>query len=97
MRAAHSAKAASQNEFSLKRAAEMLAPGSGESFKCPLHNSLATDVNPRAGSHLSVHRQTHSFESVELGVVVPLANEIRVRDQNTRRFIVCSKFPDWFP
>src|SRR5205807_1249769 len=44
--AAHSAKAASQNEFTFKRSAEMFAAGGSKRFKCPLHDSLAPDVNP---------------------------------------------------
>ena len=63
-------------------------------FKCPLHDSLATDINPRAGRHLSVHRQSHPLEAIELGVVIPLTDEVGVRDQDTRRFIVRPEFPN---
>src|SRR3954447_21027364 len=69
----------------------MFPPGSGKSFKRALHYSLATDVNPRTGCHLSVHRQTHSLEAIELGIVIPLTDKIRVGDQNTRCFIVGPK------
>ena len=67
-----------------------------KSFKGPLNDSLAANVNPRAGSHLSVHRQPHALEAIELGVVVPLSHEIRVRDQDPRRFIVRPEFADRF-
>ena len=54
----------------------MLSTRSGKSFICSLHNSLAADVDPRAGCHLPVHRQAHSLEAIELRVVVPLADKI---------------------
>ena len=74
----------------------MFAPSGRESFERTLHNSLAADVDPRAGSHLAVHGQAQTFEAIELAVIVPLANEIRVRDKNTRCFIVGLEFAHWF-
>src|SRR5207245_6699662 len=59
LRTAHSAKAATENKFPLKRAAELFAAGRGKRLKCTLHDSLATDVNPRTGGHLPVHGKTH--------------------------------------
>ena len=94
MRATHATEAAGQNEFSVERATKMFPPGSSKSFKRTLHDALAADVNPRAGSHLSVHRQSHPLEPIELGVVVPLPNEIGVGDQDTRCFIVGPEFAD---
>src|SRR5437762_2214760 len=72
----------------------MFPPGSGKSFKGTLNNPLAADVNPRARSHLSVHRQSHPLEPIELGVVVPLPDEIGVGDQDARCFIVGPEFAD---
>ena len=72
----------------------MFPPGSSESFKRTLHDPLATDVNPRTGRHLSVHRQSHPLEAIELTVIVPLSYEIRIRDQDARCFIVGPKFAD---
>src|SRR6267142_1462113 len=66
----------------------MLSTRSGKSFICSLHNSLAADVDPRAGCHLPVHRQPHSLEAIELRVVVPLADKICVRNLPTG-------LPDW--
>src|SRR6266705_2369003 len=66
--ATHSAQAAGQNKFSFKRPAEMFASGGGKRLKCSLHDSLAADVNPRAGRHLAVHGQSQSLEAVELGI-----------------------------
>src|SRR5262249_14143106 len=94
LRTTHAAEAAGQNEFSVERSAEMLPPGSSKSFKRTLHDSLATDVNPRTGRHLSVHRQSHPLEPIELGVIIPLTDKIRVRDQNPRGFIMRAEFPD---
>ena len=54
----------------------MFSSGGGERFECTLHDSLTADINPRTGGHLAVHRQTEAFEAIELGVVVPIADEI---------------------
>ena len=75
----------------------MFAPGGGKSFERSLHDPLTADVNPGAGSHLPVHGQSHSFEPIELGVIVPLADKIRVRDEYARRFVVRFEFSDGFP
>src|SRR5438874_3242117 len=74
----------------------MFPPGRRKSFKRPLNDSLAADVNPRSGCHLSVHRQSHPLEAIELGVVVPLADEIRICDQDPRCFTVRPEFADRF-
>src|SRR5437588_6455284 len=74
----------------------MLSTRSGKSFICSLHNSLAADVDPRAGCHLPVHRQAHSLEAIELRVVVPLADKICVRDEDAWCFIVCPEFAHRF-
>ena len=75
----------------------MFASGCGESFKRALHNSLTAYVNPGTGGHLSVHRQAKPFEAIELCVIVPLTNEIRVGDENARRFIVRLEFAHRLP
>src|SRR4029077_14083917 len=72
----------------------MFQSGGCERFECPLHDSLAADVNPRTGSHLSVHRQSDPLESIELGIIIPLTDEIGVRDQDARCFIVGPKLAD---
>ena len=56
LRAAHAAQPAGDNKFSLERSAEMSFGRGGESFESSLHDSLAADVDPRAGRHLAVHR-----------------------------------------
>src|ERR1051325_6618053 len=74
----------------------MFHSGGRERFECSLHDSLTTDVDPGAGGHLAIHGQTESFEAVELGVIVPLPDEVRIRNQNTRCFIVGPKLSDRF-
>src|SRR5262245_34866602 len=75
----------------------MFASGCSESFKRALHDSLAADVNPGARSHLAVHRQAKTFEAIELCVIVPLSNEVGIRDKDARRFIVRPEFAHWLP
>src|SRR4029453_13464545 len=70
----------------------MFAPGGGKRLECALHNPLTADVDPGAGGHLSVHGEAHALEPIELRVVVPLSDEIRIRNQDTRRFVVGSEF-----
>src|SRR5882724_554309 len=72
----------------------MFPAGCGKSLKRTLHDSLATDINPRAGGHLAIHRQPYLLEAIELTVIVPLSHEIRIRDQDARCFIVGPKFAD---
>src|SRR5262249_19919774 len=72
----------------------MFSPGSSESFEGALHDPLATDVNPRTGRHLSVHRQSHPFEAIKLGIIIPLTNEVGVGDQDARCFIMRAEFPN---
>ena len=74
--AAHPAEPPGQDEFSIKRPAEMFASGSGESFERALHDSLTADVDPGPRSHLAVHRQSETLEAIELRVVVPLTDKI---------------------
>ena len=58
----------------------MFATGGGKSFERALNDSLAADVNPGAGRHLTVHREAEPLESIELGVIVPLSDQIGIRD-----------------
>ena len=76
LRATHSAQAAGQNEFSFKRPAEMFAACGRKSLKRTLHDSLAADVNPRAGGHLAIHGQSQALEAIEFGIVRPQPDQI---------------------
>ena len=94
LRATHAAESAGDNKFSFERSAEMLAAGCRKRFECSLHDSLAADVNPRTGGHLAVHGESQPLEPIELRVVGPLSDQIGIRDQDARRFIVGPEFPD---
>src|SRR5215471_2460821 len=95
--ATHSAKSAGQNKLSFERVSEVFFSRRRESFERALHDSLAADVDPRASRHLTVHREAESLEPIELGIIVPLPDEIRVRDQDTRRFIMGFEFSNRLP
>src|SRR5882724_3627596 len=70
----------------------MFASGGSERLERALHDSLATNVNPRTGGHLSVHDEAHSLEAIEFRVVRPLTDKIGIRDQNARSFFVRPEF-----
>ena len=54
----------------------MFSSSSSESFKCSLHDALASNVNPRTGSHLAVHGQAESLEPIEFRIIRPVADKI---------------------
>ena len=56
LRAAHSTEPAADDEFTREISIEMFLPRRAKGFECALHNSLAADVNPGTGRHLSIHR-----------------------------------------
>ena len=58
----------------------MLSARRSESLERALHDSLAADVNPGASRHLSVHRQAEPFQTIKLGIIVPLPDQIRICD-----------------
>src|SRR5690242_4622519 len=47
-----------------------------------LQDPLTADVDPRPGRHLSIHRETETFELAELLPRRPAPDEIAVRDQH---------------
>ena len=85
LRATHSAHAAAGDQFSGEIALKMFSPGRGERFVSALQNSLRADVDPASGGHLAVHHQAGAVELVEMLPVVPVPDEIRIRDQHARR------------
>src|ERR1700737_1051605 len=66
----------------------------GKRLERSLHNSLRADVDPRTCGHLPIHHETGAFQFVELLPVRPMAHEIRVRDQDSRRMIVSLEYAD---
>src|SRR5262249_29763043 len=90
--AAHTTEAAAYNKSSFKRTAKMFPRSGGKCLERPLHNSLTADVYPRSGGHLPIHCESKTLKPVEFGVVVPLADQVRIRDQNARRLFMRPKF-----
>ena len=63
----------------------MLAPRFDERLVRALHDALAADVDPRAGSHLAEHHQPLAVELVERFQRRPVRHEVRVGDEHARR------------
>ena len=85
LRAAHAAQSRREHESTGERAAEMFARHRAERLVRPLDDSLRTDVDPRAGRHLAVHRQAATLEVAEDVPRRPAADQVAVRDQHARR------------
>ena len=88
LRAAHAAKPPGQDPFAREVSAIVLAPRLGKGFIGSLHNALSSNVNPRSGRHLAVHRQTLFIQFVEMVPSRPMWHEVGIRDQNARRVLV---------
>ena len=84
LRAAHSAHAAADDEFSGEIALKMFSRGRCKGFVGALENSLRADVDPASCGHLAVHHQAGAIELVEMLPVAPVADEIRIRDEDAR-------------
>src|SRR5262249_49559799 len=67
-----------------QRTAKMSPSHRAERLVRALENSLRSDVDPRPGGHLPVHRETESLELAEFFPRSPPANEVAVRDKNAR-------------
>ena len=83
--AAHPAQAGGQGDPAAQRPAEVLAGQLGERLERALQDALRADVDPRAGGHLAVHRQALALELAEDLPGRPLADQVRVRDQDPGR------------
>ena len=94
LRAAHPAEPGGQRDRPGERSAEAAPRDLGEALVGPLDDPLAADVDPRAGGHLAVHRQPERLEAAKLVPVRPLADQVRVRDQDARRPLVGAKDAD---
>ncbi len=92
--AAHPAQARGKGHATAQRSAEMLARQLGECLVGALEDPLRTDVYPRSGRHLAVHRQAGPLELPERLPVGPLADEVRVGDQDARRPFVSPEDTD---
>src|SRR5215211_8776318 len=85
LRAAHPAEAGGDDEPAAQRAAEPLARERRERLVRALQDPLGPDVDPGPGGHLAVHHQPGLLELAEHIPRRPLADEIRVRDQDAWR------------
>src|SRR5262249_34971263 len=59
-------------------------------------DALRTDVDPRAGRHLAEHDEALLLELAEVLPRGPLADEVRVRDEDARRIFVRAEAADCF-
>ena len=96
LRAAHAAQPRSQDPFPRPVAAVVLAASLDEGLVGPLDDTLAADVDPRAGGHLAVHHQSLAVELVEVLPGRPFRDEVRVGDQHPRRIRVGPENADRF-
>ena len=83
--AAHPAETGRQGHGPAQRPAEVLAGGLGERLVGALQDPLGPDVDPRPGGHLAVHHQAAPLELAEVLPGRPLADEVRVGDEDARR------------
>jgi hypothetical protein len=85
LRPAHATEPGGHRDRSRQGSAEA-APGDlREALVGPLDDALASDVDPGAGGHLAVHGQALRLEAAELVPVVPVADQVRVGDQDAWR------------
>ena len=96
LRAAHATQAGREDPFALPAAGVMLASRFDEGLEGALHDALAADVDPAAGSHLAVHEQALAVEFVEVLPVGPLGHQVAVGQQHARRIGVGAEHPDRF-
>ena len=94
LRAAHAAEPCRQNPLAVELAAEVAPSHLDERLVRALHDALAADVDPRAGSHLAEHHQAATVELVEVLPRRPLRHEIRIREQHARRIFVRAEHAD---
>ena len=62
LRPAHAAKATRQDPLTLERSAKVLTARLRKGLIGTLHNALGADIDPRSGSHLTIHGKTFRFE-----------------------------------
>ncbi len=82
--AAHAAQACRDREAAGEAAAEVAAGKLSQSLEGSLEDPLGSDVDPRAGGHLAVHRQAEPFETAKFVDGGPSRHQIRVGDQHSR-------------
>ena len=93
--AAHAAQTCSQNPLAGEIAAEVSSSHRDKCLVGALDDSLAADVNPRAGGHLTVHHQSQPVEMMEVFPGCPVRDEVAVGDQDARRVGMSAEDADW--
>ena len=84
LRPAHPTQTRGQRDGPAQGPAEVLPGGLREGLVGALQDALGPDVDPRARGHLAVHHQPGLLELAEDLPGRPLADEIRVGDQDSR-------------
>ena len=84
LRAPHASQPGRQGDRPGERPAEALRGDRRERLERSLEDPLRSDVDPRAGRHLAVHRQPERLEPAELLPGRPFRDEVGVRDQDPR-------------
>ena len=92
--ATHAAEAGGHRDGPGEGAPEALVRDGGEGLERALQDALGADVDPGPGGHLAVHGETEVLEPSELLPVGPVADQVGVRDENSRRPLVGAQHPD---
>ena len=82
LRAAHAAQSRRHHQPTLQRTTEVPCRHRSECLVGALHDALRPDVDPGAGRHLAVHRESGALEPAELIPIGPATHEVPVGDQH---------------
>ncbi|OPZ82200.1 MAG: hypothetical protein BWY77_00285 [bacterium ADurb.Bin431] len=86
--APHAPQPGGHQQPPLQGAAEMALCTAGKGLEGSLQDTLGTDINPAAGSHLAVHGQSQTLEAAKLVPGCPMGNQHGVGDQYTRGILM---------
>ena len=86
--ATHATAAAGQGQGASQGAVETLLRHSREGLVSALQDALGGDVDPGAGRHLAVHHQALVLELAEVLPVRPVAHQVGIGDEHSRRPLV---------
>jgi len=88
LRTTHAAETGGESDRACQRTLKALSRNGGESLVRALQDALRADIDPRAGRHLAVHRQTERLQAAELVPGRPFGHQHRVGDEDSRRPLV---------
>ena len=83
--AAHPTETRRDDQAAVEAPAEVPLGGGGEGLVGALQDSLAADVDPRAGRHLPEHHLALGLEVPEVLPVGPVPHQVRIGDQDAWR------------